>query len=555
VGGVIYTHDGTNWVDSTYTWIEDTPAADTAYYVAGNPGYHVLNVNDPSDPNQKLVRVDRILNGGNILSYDGATTSSVPASSLSGTRIGPVVTSRKIVDYAQAVSYTSNEPTNLPDPNLNASVLAGSIAVDTNTGRMFQLNTTRTKWVEIDPMAAETAYGVRDGNRIFVLDSAGKPTLVSEPMDISTGNKNIFTFTGGEWKSINNTKNSDIALSPSSQSTTTQSVIESFGQSIIAAHDYEDKFTVYDSRGNPYTMVVVFRKAFDRPAEPNATPPVGAESEWDWYAYYTDSSGVVQPQYGQGAGTLVFGDDGLLKRTYTYEPDPLAPNPNATNTPTGAQYAAWNVVEKVIDKNDPAYNSSIHDSLPTGLVVADFNVSGSQGSVNSNTTPATYASNLITLDFLGSDYAKTLGLSNDPIDGVTNFGSTSTTKVYAQDGYAMGVLDNWTIGGDGVIVGSYSNGRTLPIAQVALAMFANPQGLSQVGETCFSETINSGSAQIGEPQSNGAGGIVGNTIEMSNVDLSEEFVNLIRAQRGFQANTRVVTTSDQVLEELINMKR
>jgi flagellar hook protein FlgE len=90
---------------------------------------------------------------------------------------------------------------------------------------------------------------------------------------------------------------------------------------------------------------------------------------------------------------------------------------------------------------------------------------------------------------------------------------------------------------------------------VALAMFANPQGLSQVGETCFAETINSGIAQVGAPQTNGAGGIQGNTVEMSNVDLSEEFVNLIRAQRGFQANTRVVTTSDEVLNELINMKR
>jgi flagellar hook protein FlgE len=90
---------------------------------------------------------------------------------------------------------------------------------------------------------------------------------------------------------------------------------------------------------------------------------------------------------------------------------------------------------------------------------------------------------------------------------------------------------------------------------VALAMFANPQGLSQVGETCFAETINSGIAQVGAPQTNGAGSIQGNTVEMSNVDLSEEFVNLIRAQRGFQANTRVITTSDEVLQELINLKR
>ncbi|MDR1580925.1 MAG: flagellar hook-basal body complex protein, partial [Synergistaceae bacterium] len=243
-----------------------------------------------------------------------------------------------------------------------------------------------------------------------------------------------------------------------------------------------------------------------------------------------------------------------LKRTYTYTPEPLTPNPNGTNTPTAPEYAKWTVIEKIIDKNSPDYNASLHDSLPTGLVVADFNTAGAQGKVGS-TQPLTYSSNMITLDFLGSDYAKTLGLTNEPIDGVTNYGSASTTKLKAQDGYEMGVLNDWTIGGDGVITGVYSNGRNLAIAQVALAMFANPQGLSQVGETCFAETINSGIAQIGAPQTNGTGSIQGNTIEMSNVDLSEEFVNLIRAQRGFQASTRVVSTSDEVLQELINLKR
>ncbi|MDR3281078.1 MAG: flagellar hook-basal body complex protein, partial [Synergistaceae bacterium] len=196
---------------------------------------------------------------------------------------------------------------------------------------------------------------------------------------------------------------------------TGQGTITAFGESMKASCDWKDNFVVYDAEGSAHSMVVTFRKVLDRPADPTATPPVSAESEWDWYAYYTDSDGTVQPQYGQGAGTMVFGDDGLLKRTYTYKPDPLAPNPNATSTPTGAQYATWGVIEKIVDKDDPGYNSAIHDALPTGLVVADFNVSGSQGSVSNGV----YSSNLITLDFLGSEYAKTLGLTKNPIDGVT----------------------------------------------------------------------------------------------------------------------------------------
>jgi flagellar hook-basal body protein len=400
-------------------------------------------------------------------------------------------------------------------------------------------------------MQAETAYAVRGiaSPNIYVLNNAVTPVPipVSDVLDESSGNKNVFAFdlTTKEWKSINNTKNSPTALSPSSNSVTTQATITAFGESIIQSHDWEDKYTVYDSRGNPQTMVVVFRKVMDRPAEPNASPPIGAESEWDWYAYYTNSDGEVMPQYGQGAGTLVFGDDGLLKRTYYYEPTPATPSPNGTNTPTAPEYN-WTVVEKVIGNPQD-------EGKATGKVVADFNTAAAQGKVDGSGTA--YYSNMITMDFLGSDYAKTLGLTADPIDGVTNYGSPSTTKLKAQDGYEMGVLNDWSVGANGVITGSYSNGRNLPIARVALATFANPQGLSQVGETCFAETVNSGIAQIGAPQTNGAGSIQGNTVEMSNVDLSEEFVNLIRAQRGFQASSRVVTTSDQVLEELINLKR
>jgi flagellar hook-basal body protein len=462
---------------------------------------------------------------------------------------GPAVTGRKIVDIVDSgilydppvppATLGAVQPATLP--TITSTMLAGTTLLDTNTGRMFQLNSTRTAWTEIEPMQNEVAYGVRDGNLVYVKDSTGAPLVVTRVLDTSTGNKNVFEFTDGMWKSINDTQPPDSALRPSKDSVTTQATIEAFGQSIIKSRDWEDKFTVYDSLGNPHTMNVVFRKVMDRPADPTATPPVGAESEWDWYAYYTDSKGNVQPQYGQGAGTLVFGDDGLLKRTYYYEPTPAIPIPNDTK-----KYN-WSVVEKII--GDP-----LDESKVTGKVVADFNMSGAQGSVISG-SPATYSSNLITLDFLGSDYAKTLGLSSEPIDGVTSYGSPSTTKLRAQDGYEMGVLNDWSIGADGIITGAYSNGRNLSIAQVALAMFANPQGLSKVGETCFAETINSGIAQVGAPQTNGAGSVQGNTIEMSNVDLSEEFVSLIRAQRGFQANTRVVTTSDQVLEELINMKR
>ena len=147
------------------------------------------------------------------------------------------------------------------------------------------------------------------------------------------------------------------------------------------------------------------------------------------------------------------------------------------------------------------------------------------------------------------------GGHGDKMNGVTQYASETTTKAVYQDGYAMGVLQDFNVGVDGTITGSYSNGQIQPLYRVALATFANQQGLEKVGETAFIPTINSGEPNIDAADSGGKGSIKGATLEMSNVDLTEEFTRLIISQRGFQANTRVVTTSDQILEEVVNLKR
>lgn len=155
----------------------------------------------------------------------------------------------------------------------------------------------------------------------------------------------------------------------------------------------------------------------------------------------------------------------------------------------------------------------------------------------------------IRLDFSGQSFQKEL------LDGVTQYGSEFTTKGYYQDGYTMGVLTDFAVAQDGTVNGIYSNGQNIPMYRVALALFANPAGLVKIGDTAFRDSNNSGIPQIGSPQEDGAGSIVGSSLEMSNVDLTEEFTKLITSQRGFQANARMITTSDQVLEELINIKR
>jgi len=116
-------------------------------------------------------------------------------------------------------------------------------------------------------------------------------------------------------------------------------------------------------------------------------------------------------------------------------------------------------------------------------------------------------------------------------------------------------MTSYSIGSDGKVTGLFSDGIQRGLAQIAIADFTNPQGLEKVGETSFRVTANSGEAEVGVAGQGGRGTVKGGSLEMSNVDLAAEFTNLILAQRGFQASSRVITTSDQVLEELVNIKR
>ncbi len=138
---------------------------------------------------------------------------------------------------------------------------------------------------------------------------------------------------------------------------------------------------------------------------------------------------------------------------------------------------------------------------------------------------------------------------------ITEYGGLASTAVILQNGSATGSLQSLSVGADGVITGSYSNGQLKPIGQIALANFANPEGMERVTGSNWRETANSGLAQVGVAGTGGRGAMASTTLEMSNVDLAEEFTALIRAQRGFQANSRMVTASDEMLQEVVNMKR
>ena len=128
---------------------------------------------------------------------------------------------------------------------------------------------------------------------------------------------------------------------------------------------------------------------------------------------------------------------------------------------------------------------------------------------------------------------------------------TSAPRPFAkQDGNAAGTLLSVAMGGDGTLSGTFSNGSTIPLARLSLGTFTNPEGLAKAGTRRSPQTLNSGPPDSAPPARRAAASVVSGALEASNVDLSQEFTNLIVAQRGFQANARIITTSDQVLQEL-----
>ncbi len=132
---------------------------------------------------------------------------------------------------------------------------------------------------------------------------------------------------------------------------------------------------------------------------------------------------------------------------------------------------------------------------------------------------------------------------------------TSSAAVRDRDGHTQGTLNDFTIDDSGTITGVYSNGLTRNLAQVALAMFPNPAGLLKTGDNLYQESNNSGLISVGEAGTGGRGQMMPGTLEMSNVDLAREFTDMIVTQRGFQANSRIISVTDEMLNELVNMKR
>jgi flagellar hook protein FlgE len=233
-----------------------------------------------------------------------------------------------------------------------------------------------------------------------------------------------------------------------------------------------------------------------------------------------------------------------------------ANDPVGSSVQTGiTMYDAQGVAQKVF------YNFT-----KTGANAWDLDVVHSDGTVLVNNAPIAFnaAGALTTPAAPGTiapftppaaTYPSWTGPVTIDVSGLSQFGGATTISAPDQNGYAQGSLQSFSLGNDGTITGIYSNGLRQSIGQLAVASFNNPSGLEKAGSSTFRVGNNSGVPQIGVAGTGGRGVLNAGALEMSNVDLAEEFTGLIVAQRGFQANSRVITSSDEMLQDLVNLKR
>ena len=222
-------------------------------------------------------------------------------------------------------------------------------------------------------------------------------------------------------------------------------------------------------------------------------------------------------------------------------------------------------VTLTFEKQAVANSWNVSVSAPAGTVadpttdvtidVANYTFDGADGSLLNNTDSQITLSNLLS----GAD---DLTLTWDLVDAanvthgdLTQYASPSMTTFQTQDGFTSGVLRGVSVDEYGVVTGSYSNGQLTPLYQVLLADFPNYYGLNKMGKNLYTESRESGQPLQGVSQTGRLGSISPSAIEMSNADLAQEFVKMITTQRAFQANSRVITVSDEILSELINIKR
>lgn len=280
----------------------------------------------------------------------------------------------------------------------------------------------------------------------------------------------------------------------------TPEIQEGANEAEVAKGTWATEFKIYDTFGNEHNLSVSFARVVGTPNQWEATVNVDA-----------DNADATQTRIGLG------GTDGQANTFIV----------NFDNNGT------------LMSVVDSAGNISAEEG--NILLQTSFTVPGTNADENGEAVRQNFNINL--------------GEIGSQINTVTQYASASSTKAFYQDGYTMGYLDNFKIDNSGVITGVYSNGTNRVLGQIAMASFTNQGGLEKAGDNMYTQSNNSGLANINVAGIAGKGSLLSGALEMSNVDLTEQFTDMIITQRGFQASSKTIQTSDTLLETVLSLKR
>jgi len=194
-------------------------------------------------------------------------------------------------------------------------------------------------------------------------------------------------------------------------------------------------------------------------------------------------------------------------------------------------------------------------NVEIGSGTMGFNTSGALDTLTAGVPATADFLNAAPGQAIAFDFGSTVAGGGTGLDGLTQFAAKSNTQQQSQDGYASGDFSGVTVTSQGVVEGIYTNGQKIPISQLGIAKFTSNDGLSRANAGLWMQTRESGEPALGSANSGGRGAISGGALESSNVDLAEEFVELITHQRAFAANSRTITTADEMLQETLQLKR
>jgi len=463
--------------------------------------------------------------------------------------------------------------------------MAGGSSTFMQVGRGVSVNSVSTQFT---PGSFETTANATDlaidGNGFFMVNDndggeyytrAGSFHLDSDGylVDVNDYKVQGYSFFGGNSSTISDISLQTVQSSPEATSAFSNGL--NLDAEALTGSAFNAAQTVYDSLGATHTLKTTFQKT-------------EGSGSWGFQTYLDNAESTTQTYSG-----LKFDSAGVLDKVYTSS----IGTPTITTAGDGIATAVVNnegqmykeATDIVLRRGINANTWTIDDNggysnmlLTLGMAGSDDSVSidldGTGGDDISFLLDNTWAENDtimfsinqtqskpadVSLTFADLTNGATIGssgeivwdLAGDTAETVTGYASASVVKSLTGDGYGSGVLKDLSVTQGGILSGFFTNGQTEDVGQIVLADFSNPWGLRRMGNNLFGETITSGSAVQNIAGSAGMGEINPNSLEMSNTDIATEFINMITAQRAYQASSKVVTTIDQMMSELMNIKR